>query len=524
MGTRSIVLPHTPEAGNPYYIGDVYEESRVRSGSLKIPGKYLKYVDWLTDNGWPSLRYLGDWMRITTAPPKWRFLNQEDMHERASRVKITRLEFYPHSTTRLDITNIEDLVSELSTTSSKEKNAVARLFIVEDLSRAVIETLGSTLAVDPMFFRGHISDYTWYNTRDPWTELPDMDIVSRARPFFHVRYAHTRYFRDPESYAQARYETGSFNVLRRIDQDGNWIPGVDLPGSNVGMVRSKMSFWVRPQNPGILTAILLVDPSVTKGYPLWGGHNEFFPCPSMAENPPVKRKTESTFENVIHSLVQSSSEEVATIGQDPRMLFLKPLCTICSEWLILVRYAHTRLSQLEWEVEDPYLRHRHKDLSATLDKIHSWRRRFPIYKTLLSEIMTKCIQRDHFPHSTHNSLLALEKDFEIVLAELNDLHDRAERIMSVVTAVMSIDESKKGLQQDRSLARLTYLAVTFVPLSFVSSFFSMTEDITKLGQTFWVYFCVAVPVTLLALIVVRFSDAMVDIFRRTTRISRRRHS
>lgn len=38
-----------------------------------------------------------------------------------------------------------------------------KLFVVEDLSREVIETLGSQFDIDPSFFREHIVDYVWYN-------------------------------------------------------------------------------------------------------------------------------------------------------------------------------------------------------------------------------------------------------------------------------------------------------------------------------------------------------------------------
>ncbi|KAL9001686.1 MAG: hypothetical protein Q9180_010012, partial [Flavoplaca navasiana] len=134
--------------------------------------------------------------------------------------------------------------------------------------------------------------------------------------------------------------------------------------------------------------------------------------------------------------------------------------------------------------------------------------------TIVSEVLTKVIRRQEFPFATTNSLCILEEDFELILDKLNQLHNRAERIMSVVTAVMSIEESKKALGQNRSLTRLTYLAVTFVPLSFVSSFFAMNEDVTRLGRTFWIYFAVAIPVTLLALVVVRFSDTFSNIARR----------
>ncbi|KAL8724369.1 MAG: hypothetical protein Q9166_007990 [cf. Caloplaca sp. 2 TL-2023] len=528
-----MILPHTADAGDPYYIGDVYEPSLVRLRLSRVPENddepsltpYLDHIDLLTDNGWPQLRYLADWMRVTTAPPKWKLLTREDMHERASRVNITLLEFRTGSITRHDIKTAARLAFLLPNLSTDDKDLVARLFVVEDLSREVIESLGSHFDVDPMFFRGHISDYTWYNTRDPWIELPAMDIVMRNQPFFHVRYAHTRYFRDSMSYVRARLETGGFNVLRRVNRDGNWVPGVDLSGSDVGMVRSRMSFWSKPRISGSTDTkigILLLDPSTTEGFPLWGGFNDFISCPSMVQDVPQRPVTNSTFEKAIYWLENMSVEEIQSIAKDPRMMFQKPLSIVCSEWLVLIRYANTRLSQLEWEIEDPYLRSRNEDLSRTLDKIHSWRRRFPIYKTIVSEALNKVVRRDRFSRATENALLVLEKDFENILTELNDLHERAERIMSVVTAVISIEESKKALHQDRSLARLTYLAVTFVPLSFVSSFFAMNEDITKLKRTFWIYFAVAIPVTLLALVVVRFSDTVVSISQRFMRRSRRK--
>ena len=39
-----------------------------------------------------------------------------------------------------------------------------RLFVVEDLSRDVIEAFGYHFKIDPSFFREHIVDYAWYNT------------------------------------------------------------------------------------------------------------------------------------------------------------------------------------------------------------------------------------------------------------------------------------------------------------------------------------------------------------------------
>lgn len=525
IASSSIIVPYTIHAGDPYYIGDIYEQSRIRatfSESKRESGSpstaYLDHLDYLSDNGWPQLRYLADFMRVTTSPSKWKYLSRDDMEERACRTKAALLVFHPDRVQKLEIDTIQQLQDALNhmPRGNNANEFPPHLFVVEDLSRDVIECLGIHLDVDPMLFRGHISDYVWYNIRDPWIELPDLDVVFRQRSCFSIRYAQTRYFCDGESLWKARDETGRFNILRRLDRNGNWESGADLPSSNIGTIRSKMSFWVQPMNSETsknVVAILLVDPSITEGYPIWGGYNNIIPCPSIRQGRCERRSRGSMFRETIHWLEQMSATEIRSIPQDPRILCQKPLSIVCSEWTMLLRYANTRTSQLEWEVEDPDLRHKGEGLALTLDNLHAWRRRFPIYKTIVSEGMEKIIRREDFLYSTTNSLRVLENDFGLLLSNLDALHNRAERMISVVTAVLSIEESQKALQQNRSLGRLTYLAALFVPLSFISSFFSMNEDITRLDKTFWIYFATAFPVTLMALLVTRYSHNLAEIMQ-----------
>ena len=195
-------------------------------------------------------------MKVTTAPPKQKFLDDQDRQERACRTKVAMLTFEPNSDVhRADYTEINDLTTALNGPSNAHDDVYARLFVLEDLSRDVIEAFGARFDIDPLFFRGHISDYMWHNTRDPWVELPSLDITSRKRSYMHVRYVQTRYFRSQDSLRQAKWEAGGFNVLRRIDQDGNWVPSkwvpdVDIPKSDVGLVRSRTSLWIRPNKAG----------------------------------------------------------------------------------------------------------------------------------------------------------------------------------------------------------------------------------------------------------------------------------
>ena len=210
----------------------------------------MRFLESLAD-GWPHISYLADFMKVTTAPPKQKFLNDQDRREKASRTKVAMLTFEPKAPVhRVDFSDIDSLSYALNEPRNSHDDVHARLFVVEDLSRDVIEALGARFDIDPLFFRGHISDYMWHNTRDPWVELPDLDITSRKRSYLHVRYVQTRYFRSEGCLKRAKWEAGGFNVLRRVDKDGNWVRDVDIPNSDVGLVRSRTSFWVRPNKPG----------------------------------------------------------------------------------------------------------------------------------------------------------------------------------------------------------------------------------------------------------------------------------
>lgn len=218
----------------------------------------------------------------------------------------------------------------------------------------------------------------------------------------------------------------------------------------------------------------------------------------------------STFEDVIHYTSALMPDEITSIAKDPRLLFKKTLMIVCAEWYTLVKYATTRLTQLEWEIENPNLQGENGGLQVTIQKLHSWRRRFPIFRTLISGVLEKVIKGENFVSSSENHLHDLQRDFEILLSSIENLQVRADSIMAVVTAVMSIEESKKAFEQNRSLARLTWLAITFVPLSFVTSLFSMNGDLSTLVTTFRTFFAVALPLTAMVLFLTTFANVALE--------------
>ena len=75
---------------------------------------YMRYLESLAQ-GWPHVSYLADFMKVTTAPPKQKFLTDQNRREKASRTKVAMLTFDPNAAERRDdFSNIRDLSSTLT--------------------------------------------------------------------------------------------------------------------------------------------------------------------------------------------------------------------------------------------------------------------------------------------------------------------------------------------------------------------------------------------------------------------------
>lgn len=145
-------------------------------------------------------------------------------------------------------------------------------------------------------------------------------------------------------------------------------------------------------------------------------------------------------------------------------------------------------------------------LTETLERLF----RFPCNDTNLintrgiDDIDVGCCNLGHYGNYRSSStpegpITALRPDFRLVLSYMEEHQQRIDRLTSVVAAVISIRDSRRGLADNRNLARLTWLATFFIPLSFVASLFSMQQDITELTETIKWYFAAALPLAAISL-------------------------
>jgi hypothetical protein len=72
---------------------------------------------------------------------------------------------------------------------------------------------------------------------------------------------------------------------------------------------------------------------------------------------------------------------------------------------------------------------------------------------------------------------ALKEDYEFIQTEVFEHGERLEAMVPLVTSAASLIESRPSLSETANVTRLTILAIVFIPLSYVASIFSMSENL-----------------------------------------------
>jgi len=243
-----------------------------------------------------------------------------------------------------------------------------------------------------------------------------------------------------------------------------------------------------------------------------------------ATDTPLAQPTRKSFyEDIIYWSQRPESLGIKnpTIGDMPQIPVLAMLHLVASEWLIMAEYIKTRLGQIEWEVSYPeHFLKKENTIDVPLKKLHTWRRLVPLYREMLTETVqgvfrfpphlmglsrpisvknacAECHRHEHY-HLTH-PMDAMQEEFSRALSYMNEYQTRIDRLTSVVTAIISIGDSRHSQEDNRNVARLTWLATFFIPLSFVSGLFSMTEDVHALGTTYKYFAVVGLLLSVISL-------------------------
>lgn len=269
------------------------------------------------------------------------------------------------------------------------------------------------------------------------------------------------------------------------------------------------------------SAILLLDPTISEGDPLWYTYRNWETPPSLKTWSSTSNLTQgpnrlSFFEDFIYwarnpnglSLKRSAASTTLASPLDTPVCALLHL--ICAEWLTATDYTHTRLNQIDWELTFPLdPENIRPQLNHANERMHHWRRAIPLYRKMLSDtLVTVFREAPHVPGLgtsrlpsaladilTTDAISAYKSDVLLRLAAMHDLQARFDKLSEVAAAFASTEESRSSNMLNQRLSNLTWLATTFLPLSLVAGLLSVQPDVTTLGDSISYWARIAIPMT-----------------------------
>lgn len=203
---------------------------------------------------------------------------------------------------------------------------------------------------------------------------------------------------------------------------------------------------------------------------------------------------------------ESSAQDFSQNGLNLKTLSYYPLRLITTEWVNYIEVVRVSLrnnssppSNTTTSPEDL------ERIKSAVTSASSWPRRVASSTVSLRRSVL-FIKKHSRLDDNSTSWEALRDDYEYITASLVQHGERLQTSVLSVTMFLQLLESRRVSSETKHVSRLTVLALTFVPLSFVSSLFSMNEVFSPGGPLFWVYFVVATPLLITVFILARSSQ------------------
>jgi Mg2+ and Co2+ transporter CorA len=386
------------------------------------------------------------------------------------------------------------------------------MILVEDLSPDVIEVLGSHFDIDPKFFLAQISTASKDSGNGRWVNTLGTEVRSDAGSFVSFPYVRPWIFGLPEDPEGATTAIESFNVTRNITR-GKWF--VREFRSRIDIVQSQASIWMSKTAD---VSILVVDPTIHEGRPLWPSHMLYENTLSMKEtifaSSPPKPSKNDLFDTLMKEYA-ASDLDIETARKEPKIVALPILKSIAEDWFTTFNYVSSRVDHIERQMRlpgDDDLDHPSlSELSSLIEDIGH-------YETLLAGTVPQLCSEDFRPPSDHKFIQYLTNPinkpktaelrtvyFDLVQLQtlMKTLRERAERLESRNVSKIALKQSRQTLLATRQASLrgdtrlLTILAIIYLPPLLISSMFGITFDVS--GSRPWIFFAAAVPLVIVTL-------------------------
>ncbi|KAI1611748.1 hypothetical protein EDD37DRAFT_419120 [Exophiala viscosa] len=509
-----------------------------------------------------SRPYMESLSRLRDRFPYLYFLEKarREWKDNAESCKATVLELHGDHFLRRDVGNARELKDHLEARSRPDQpqekktgqgasSCRHRIYIVQDLSNAFLETLGSHFQVDPYVFASQAWVSHWSSHRS------DFGMPQRL-PSLHSRTTHStlRYYElnnlHDETETGRSHSTDSkyklmSNLLRRVEKQS----GVDRSEPPVFFVRRNVSSWVR-RDGNDWDVVILTEPPIRfenehhKSEPYRHGYPDFVPwsaAAAVAQSPPMTAM--SMLEAIATYWTNvASPDEIEALRADPSKArdLLETICS--SHWMVMFDYMWTKLNDSEMGLKEITDHHGWpedkskliKNVKKTLMQGIAWKRRL---NWICGEMDASLKNLGVHPGASASPLTGTDEhvdfrymrsQFEMLKSEYRQFSEYLASILEVFQGETALEEAKmstkigsasealtrlsvqlaeKSYEEGRRSAEfaqisviLTAVGIVFIPLTYTASIFSMANDYGPNGGRFWVYWAVAAPLATVSIL------------------------
>ena len=140
-------------------------------------------------------------------------------------------------------------------------------------------------------------------------------------------------------------------------------------------------------------------------------------------------------------------------------------------------------------------------LNADIYALQQWTRRSMAsarkIRYTIDFLRNRMTKDDNMEHSA-----LLTEDYRHIASGIDAYCCRLEALVSIAISLIQASDSRRSLTETLNISRLTYLALSFIPLTFVTGLFGMNDNIAPGGRIFGLYFVVSIPLCILVFLIV----------------------
>ncbi|PYH97405.1 hypothetical protein BO71DRAFT_373444 [Aspergillus ellipticus CBS 707.79] len=392
---------------------------------------------------------------------------------------------------------------------TKESVPCGRIVIIEDLSRDIVQMLGSCLNIDPLFFASHIG----HDGR------PESSNVSRALKPEKQSFVSSQYHRAITLQNWQQSLSSSTQHFRRtnVNREVVLLPPTDDSKCNA-LVQHRCSIFMKHNSVGSWLGLVLVDPSIhndtlilrqesdlkhltstrTPCHLFEGGYEDFLDFdPSFSEGSSSWPSRRGLFEDLIYYWKAERPPDFNISKPSTLSLTYHSTQIIASEWTNCLAAIDLTIKHHENIVGGLPSQPNHlpalENSGPDLQQLMIWHRRMRSYIAQVS-------QTHHFLTLQEKTPIDVLQTYETITAILTQLSSTLSNTLIPTAATISqVLELKRTESQAFRVNQLTYLAFGFVPLSFVTGLYGMSDDFAPGGENFWQWFVVAIPLSIFCL-------------------------